>query len=169
MEAHSAGFKQWQLQNAVFKRVTVNSKATFQFKFSWDPCVEHKRKDGSRWQQRRPPAERRHLAGQSPTSITDAPTPTDEEEWEVQQILASRTHCEKLQYQVKWANWEDDQEWYYADGFKKSPHLLKRYHSDHPEMPGPPVRLQQWLRAYENCAKDDDHPDDNKPLRHGSG
>lgn len=49
-------------------------------------------------------------------------------------------------------------------GFKGSPHLLGKYHSSHPEMPGPPVRLEQWLRAYEGGADAPDHPDDNKPV-----
>jgi hypothetical protein len=31
-------------------------------------------------------------------------------------------------------------------------------------MPGPPVRLEQWLRAYEDGVEAPDHADDNKPV-----
>ncbi len=72
----------------------------------------------------------------------------DQEEWEVEEILASRTHYRKLQYKVRWKGWDDDPQWYNAANFKGSPTLLKQFHTDYPSMAGPPVRLEQWAAAF---------------------
>ncbi|KFZ20419.1 hypothetical protein V501_00153, partial [Pseudogymnoascus sp. VKM F-4519 (FW-2642)] len=37
-----------------------------------------------------------------------------QEEWDVDEILASRGYYGKLQYRVKWANSNPDPAWYYA-------------------------------------------------------
>ncbi len=87
----------------------------------------------------------------------------DQEEWEVEEILASRTHYRKLQYKVRWKGWDDDPQWYNAANFKGSPTLLKQFHTDYPSMAGPPVRLEQWAAAFHADQEDPDHPDDNKP------
>ncbi|KAI1379273.1 hypothetical protein F4677DRAFT_363085 [Hypoxylon crocopeplum] len=42
-EAHAAKFKEWPLEDAVLKRVTVNGLATFQLQFTWDTCANHSR------------------------------------------------------------------------------------------------------------------------------
>ncbi|KAG5803242.1 hypothetical protein H9Q74_013062 [Fusarium xylarioides] len=36
-----AKFEQWQVKNAVLKRITENGSATFQLQFDWSPCLEH--------------------------------------------------------------------------------------------------------------------------------
>ncbi|KAK4206404.1 hypothetical protein QBC37DRAFT_300861 [Rhypophila decipiens] len=38
-----AKFEEWPLENAVFKRVTLDGIATFQLQFSWDPCLDQDR------------------------------------------------------------------------------------------------------------------------------
>lgn len=40
--------------------------------------------------------------------------PERDVEWEVEQLLASRVHYGKLQYQVRWKGWSADPEWYPA-------------------------------------------------------
>lgn len=39
-----------------------------------------------------------------------------EDEWELDDILASRRYYGRLQYKCKWHGFERDDEWYYADG-----------------------------------------------------
>ncbi|EJT68104.1 hypothetical protein GGTG_14317 [Gaeumannomyces tritici R3-111a-1] len=161
---HRTGPKEWSLQDAVLKFATVNGETKYQLEFSQGRCPDHECKNASpRHQQRRPPAKRYHLAGQSPASKASVPTPANEKEWEVEEILASRTNYKKLQYRAKWVGWETDETWYHAEGFKGSPHL-KQYHQNYPEMPGPPVRLEQWLRAHEDGVDVEHHPEDNKPV-----
>ena len=56
----------------------------------------------------------------------------DQDEWEVNKIQNSRHFgCGKrLQYQVKWHNWDRDLEWYNADGeeFENCKELTQEYH-----------------------------------------
>ena len=99
-----------------------------------------------------------------PGQVQEPPEPVeinDDEEWEVEQILDSRIHRKKLQYRVKWLGFDEDRTWYPASNFMGSPHRLRTFHVDYPERPGPPKRLEEWLRAWENG--DDDveaYPDD---------
>ncbi|RYP18644.1 hypothetical protein DL767_009789 [Monosporascus sp. MG133] len=142
-EGFAANFEERKISTAVLKTAIVDDLVTFQLDWIEDlGCAKQRPEDEDA----------------PPTEIND------QEEWEVLKILASRTYYKKLQYQVKWLGWDDDQEWYYAAGFK-GPHLLKQYHLDYPEMPGPPVRLEHWRRAYEDGVEAAQHPDDNKPVR----
>lgn len=86
----------------------------------------------------------------------------DEEEWEVDQVLASRLHYHKLQYQVQWKGWDPDPTWYDAESFKNSTARLRAYHEQHPDQAGPPARLAQWEKAALEDSFDPPHPDDNK-------
>jgi hypothetical protein len=88
-----------------------------------------------------------------------------EEEWIVDEILASREHNGKLQYQVKWSNWDPTEEWFPAKDFKNAAALLEKFHADYPEKAGPPARLENWLRAAAEDRFDKKHPDDNKPAK----
>ena len=45
-----------------------------------------------------------------------------EPEWEVDQIIASRTHHGTLQYQVNWIGGDPDDTWYPAQNFVGAPH-----------------------------------------------
>ena len=72
-----------------------------------------------------------------------------EEEWEVQQILASRISRGKLQYQVQWVGYDPDPTWYPASNFKNSPLLLRDFHSNYPNKPGPPRDLYDWVQEWE--------------------
>jgi hypothetical protein len=87
-----------------------------------------------------------------------------EKEWEVDDVLASRLHYGKLQYQVSWRGWDPDPNWYYAGLLKNSPALLKKYHDQYPEKAGPPKRLTEWMDAASSDRFDEDHVDDNRPI-----
>lgn len=73
----------------------------------------------------------------------------DQDEWEVERVLASRLYRRKLEYRVKWVGADDDPTWYPARNFKGSPHLVRDFHQAHPDAAGPPSRLNDWLIAWE--------------------
>ena len=84
-------------------------------------------------------------------------------EYVVEQVLNSRVLRGKLQYQVDWQGYDPDATWYYAHGFIGAPHKLRDYHEAYPNKPGPPVRLKEWLQAWEAEEDLGRHPDDDKP------
>jgi transposase InsO family protein len=86
-----------------------------------------------------------------------------EKEWEVEQVLASRIYRGRLQYRVKWKGYDDDPQWYPARNFKGSPHAVRNFHSQNPEKPGPPLRLQQWLDAWNEDEELTDLEEDDRP------
>lgn len=104
-----------------------------------------------------------------PGQVIEPPEPIvvgDENEWEVEEVLASRISRRKLEYQVKWIGYDEDRTWYPAANFKGSPHRIRDYHQEYPSKPGPPCRLDDWLKAWEEGIDEiDDHPDDNKPVQ----
>ena len=59
------------------------------------------------------------------------------DEWEVDDILDSRRHRGRLQYKVKWAQIDRDDEWYYADAdeFKNAQDVTDEFHRRHPTKP----------------------------------
>lgn len=67
------------------------------------------------------------------------------EEWEVESILAVRLRRRQLQYQVSWVGYDPDPEWYPAINFRNSPHKLREFHAEYPQLPGPPRELDGWL------------------------
>ncbi|KAI1669653.1 Chromo domain containing protein [Pyrenophora tritici-repentis] len=93
----------------------------------------------------------------------------DDDEYEVEQILAARVYRRKLQYRVKWLGYEDDPAWYDTSNFKNSPRKLREFHTANPSRPGPPARLNVWLQCWEEDRDTDDHSDDNKPQRSYAG
>lgn len=94
-------------------------------------------------------------------------TVNDQDEWEVEEILASRLRYRKLQYRVKWTGYDEDLNWYPARDFKNSPVKVQIFHAANPEAPGPPRRLLEWLRAAEDEEFTDDHPEDDYPITNG--
>ncbi len=55
-----------------------------------------------------------------------------------------------LSYQVDWVGFDKDVTWYPASDLMYAPHLLRDYHREHPNDPGPPLRLPEWIKAYES-------------------
>lgn len=88
----------------------------------------------------------------------------DDDEWEVDHIVASRVYHGVLQYQVQWRGWDPDPEFYDANGFKNAPAKLRAFHDDYPEAEGPPRRLAAWEAACLNDDEDEPHADDNLPV-----
>lgn len=84
-------------------------------------------------------------------------------EYEVEKILEARIYYRKLQYRVKWIGYTDDPEWYNAANFKNSPYKLREFHTAKSSYPGPPTRLDYWVKSWEQDREVADHPDDNKP------
>lgn len=80
----------------------------------------------------------------------------EQQEWEVEEILASKLRYHKLYYRVKWKGWaEPDLEWYPAVNFTGAPHKLRDFHKAYPNEPGPPRYLPEWITSFENG---DDQP-----------
>jgi hypothetical protein len=94
-----------------------------------------------------------------PGQVNDPPDPVEvdgEEEYEVQEVLASRTLRGRLEYRIKWVGYDEDPEWYPASNVKNAPHKLRDYHLANPTQAGPPRQLQEWITAWEND-EDYDH------------
>ena len=45
---------------------------------------------------------------------------------------------------------DEDPVYYPASNFMYSPHLLRKFHMEYLNLPGPPTKLPQWIEAYEN-------------------
>jgi hypothetical protein len=62
----------------------------------------------------------------------------DEEEWEVEEIVDSRYHRNRLQYRVRWTGFPDpDRTWYPSENFTNSPDAIRRFHTTYPRKPAP--------------------------------
>lgn len=71
-------------------------------------------------------------------------------EWVVRSILDSRLHYGRLQYRAAWEGHDPDSTWYNAAGFMNAPIKVKEFHEAYPAKPGPPLRLDAWLQAYQD-------------------
>ena len=88
-----------------------------------------------------------------------------QQEWEVQEILASRVINRTLQYRARWVGWDDDEQFYDAEGFKNCPHKLRQFHAANLQASGPPTRLEEWLQAWEDGELAPTYDNDNEPQR----
>ena len=70
----------------------------------------------------------------------------------------------RLKYRVSWVGFDEDLEWYPASDFKYSPHRLKEFHLVHPDLLGPPRKLDEWIKQWENGVDDYDDLDDDREL-----
>lgn len=107
-------------------------------------------------------------AAMNPLPGQQAPEPeplniNGEDEWEVDEILAVRKLRNRLEYRVRWVGYDEDLTWYPARNFTSAPHKIKDFHDSHPDRPGPPRRLNEWIKAWEAEEELAEHPDDNKP------
>lgn len=76
------------------------------------------------------------------------------EEWEVEEILASKLYRSKLKYKVKWVGHDPDPVWYNASNFMGAPYKLRDFHDKYPNRPGPPRSLHKWITAWEKGIED---------------
>ena len=82
----------------------------------------------------------------------DPPPPiqvTEDQEWEVEDILAVKKERNSLKYHASWVGFDEDPEWYPASNFKYCPHKLRDFHLAHPNLPGPPYKLDEWIAQWE--------------------
>jgi predicted metal-dependent hydrolase len=89
----------------------------------------------------------------------------NEEEYEIDDILNSRYHYEKLQYKVVWTDHLSDKAWYFAENFQKhSKEILIDYHQRYSDKSKSKLRLIvliksmtdhfYWLQQAKNLVKD---------------
>ena len=75
----------------------------------------------------------------------DPPAPiqiAEDEEWEVEEILAVKKVCKDLKYYTSWVGHDEDPEWYPVSNFKYSPYKLQDFHLAYLDLPGPPRKLK---------------------------
>ena len=86
-------------------------------------------------------------------------------EYEVEKILAVRKRWNRLEYRVQWKGYEEeDLEWYPPSDLKGAPHKLKSFHLNYPRLPGPPSKLEEWIKAWEDGLDEYEHLNDDRPL-----
>ena len=103
-----------------------------------------------------------------PGQRNDPPPPivvNDSEEWEVEQVLASKVVRGILKYRVSWRGHDPDPVWYPAWNFTGSPLRLQEYHRRYPDQPGPPKYLDEWIECWgdKNDKQPVEHWDKNAP------
>jgi len=85
-----------------------------------------------------------------PSQIKEPPPPIGIEggdEFELDEIIDSRLHYNKLQYQAKWKGYspEHDKVWYPAENFNNAEHTVQRFHRRYPGKPGMDTRHDQLI------------------------
>jgi len=70
-----------------------------------------------------------------------------EDEYELNEIIDSRLHYNKLQYRAKWKGYlpEHDKVWYRAENFNNAEHTVQRFHQHYPRKPGVDTRHAQQI------------------------
>jgi len=79
-----------------------------------------------------------------PGQRDDPPLPIQvngDDEWEVDEILASKVVRGSLRYRVSWKCYDPNPTWYPAWNYVGSPQKLREFHENYPEQPGPPKYL----------------------------
>jgi len=87
---------------------------------------------------------------QFPLQIKEPPPPIQiegEDEYELDEIIDSRLHYNKLQYRAKWKGYspEHDKVWYPAENFNNAEHTVQRFHRRYPRNPVVETRHDQQI------------------------
>ena len=67
-----------------------------------------------------------------------------------------------LKYKASQVGYDKDLEWYLASNFKYSPYKLWDFYQEHPELLGPPRKLNEQITQQEMGVDDYDSLDDNR-------
>jgi len=83
-----------------------------------------------------------------PSQSKEPPPPIQiegEDEYQVDEIIDSRLHYNKLQYRAKWKGYspEHDKVWYPAENLNNAEHTVQRFHRHYPGKPGVDTRHDQ--------------------------
>ena len=81
------------------------------------------------------------------------------------EILAVKLYRNTLKYRASWIGHDPDYAWYPASDFMGSPHKLRDFHLRYPFKPGPPKRLYEWIKAFEDGIDDYTYLADDTPRR----
>jgi hypothetical protein len=87
----------------------------------------------------------------------------NDDEWEVDQILASKVIRKSLFYRVSWIGYDPDPTWYPAWNFVGCPQKLQEFHNKYPNQPGPPKYLDEWTKCWGTDNQPAKHKDKNAP------
>ena len=77
---------------------------------------------------------------------------TDNEEQEVEEILAIQKTKKYLSYRAKWVSYNKDPEQYPASDFKYAPHKLQDFYLQNPDRLRPLKLLRNWIKMWEDRA-----------------
>jgi len=85
-----------------------------------------------------------------PSRIKEPPPPIQiegEDEYELDEIIDSQLHYNKLQSRAKWKGYspEHDKVWYLAENFNNAEHRVHRFHRRYPRKPGVDTRHDQRI------------------------
>ena len=88
-----------------------------------------------------------------------------ENEWEVEEVLASKVVRGSLKYRVSWKGYDPDPIWYPAWNFVGCPQKLMEFHKRYLGQPGPPKYLDEWVECWhsDNDKQLVEHQDKNAP------
>ena len=101
-----------------------------------------------------------------PGQTNEPPLPIQvdgQDEWEVEEILASKVTRGTLKYRVSWKGYDPDPVWYPAWNFVGSPQRLREFHERYPDQPGPPKHLDEWIECWHAGTEPAEHADKSAP------
>jgi len=85
-----------------------------------------------------------------PSQIKEPPLPIQiegEDKYELDEIIHSQLHYNKLQYRAKWKGYspEHDKVWYLAENLNNAEHTVQQFHQHYPGKPGVSTRHNQQV------------------------
>jgi hypothetical protein len=111
---------------------------------------------------------RKHIDNPLPGQVMEEPVKynvlPEQDEWEVKELLGSKTAKGDLFYRASWIGADEDPEYWPASDFMYAPHKIKEFHLKNPTAKGPPRNLLKWIQAYEAGKEDYTELEDDRPM-----